>query len=145
MHTSDFLTPADTGDSLSYQMAGLYLLMRTALLRVIGALTRKRRQLSKRPQALWAHSMAPASNQVESQTSLDEVHSLTAGQSNRLTAGIVTVLASVMLVLPILVLYLVHSMAIKVGLVFVFTVLMAAVTTFGLYMNADRVLAITTA
>ena len=89
--------------------------------------------------------MAPASNQVESQTSLDEVHSLTAGQSNRLTAGIVTVLASVMLVLPILVLYLVHSMAIKVGLVFVFTVLMAAVTTFGLYMNADRVLAITTA
>ena len=59
--------------------------------------------------------------------------------------SVLTVLSSVLPVIPIVVLYVVHSQPVRVGLVFVFTLILAAVITFGLNMRAERVIAITTA
>jgi hypothetical protein len=48
-------------------------------------------------------------------------------------------------VLPIIVLFFISSLLVRIGLVFVFTAVFAAVLVFGLNLAPDTVLAITTA
>ena len=76
---------------------------------------------------------------------VDEVESLGARQFQQMGNGTLTVLASVLPVLPIVVLFAVRPLAVRIGLVFLFNVLLSATATFGLHINAERVLAITTA
>lgn len=57
--------------------------------------------------------------------------------------GMVTVTASIFPVLPILLFYFLESALIRVILVLIFTALFAATLTFGMHLEADRVLAIT--
>lgn len=57
--------------------------------------------------------------------------------------GIITVIASIFPVLPILIFYFLESTLIRVILVLVFTALFAATMTFGMQLKADRVLAVT--
>ena len=62
----------------------------------------------------------------------------------RLVNCVVTVIASVLLVLPIVILYVVKDMTARVGLVFAFTVLLSGILSFGLNMNAEKVIMIAT-
>ena len=75
----------------------------------------------------------------------NEVESLGAREYQQMLNGTLTVLASILPVLPIVVLFVVRPLAVRIGLVFLFTLLLAATATFGMHISAERVLAITTA
>ena len=57
----------------------------------------------------------------------------------------VTVISSVLPVLPILMLLWVQHLLVRIGLILVFTVVFAALLVFGMHMDSDKVLAVTTA
>jgi predicted RND superfamily exporter protein len=113
---TDYIAVADTGDALSNHFARIFLRLRALLRR-------------------WS-SLEASTNTVES---LNEIH------FKRMMNGTLAVVASVLPVLPIVVLFLVRSQSVRIGLVVIFTVMLSAVSTFGLHINAERTMAITTA
>lgn len=112
----DYVAVAETGDGLSSRLAWLYLALR---------------RLSR-------HRLKGTSQE-------DELESLGPRGFQHIVNGTLTVLASMLPVVPIVVLFVVRPLAVRIGLVFLFTILLSATATFGLQINAERVLAITTA
>ena len=94
-----------------------------------------------------ANEEEPASESGDDETepSPDLVKSLTFAQYQIIQYGVLTVLSSTIPLVPIVVLYVVRDPAVRVGLVFVFTMVLAAIVTFGLNMKEEKVIAITTA
>lgn len=113
---NDYCATAETGDSVSNRLALVYLAVRRTIRQKV------------RP------------------TEKDEVvESFGALEFQRFINGTLTVLASVLPVIPIVVLFVVRALPIRIGLVFIFTMILSAITTFGFQVNAERVFAITTA
>jgi hypothetical protein len=59
--------------------------------------------------------------------------------------GVATVISSVFPVLPVVILFFVPTLIVRLVLILVFTVAFAAMLVFGMNMNSEKVLAITTA
>lgn len=59
--------------------------------------------------------------------------------------GIMTVLSSVFPVLPIVILFFIDRLLVRLGLILAFTAIFAAILVFGMRLDPDKVLAITTA
>jgi len=62
-----------------------------------------------------------------------------------LAQGISVVISSILPVLPIVVLFFIKSLLVRIGLILVFTAVFAAVLVFGLKLGPEKVLTITTA
>jgi len=75
----------------------------------------------------------------------DKLHSISISLGSQLNRAIVTTLASMFPVLPIIVLFFITRLLIRLGLVLLFTVLFAFVLVFGLGIDSDKTLAVTTA
>jgi hypothetical protein len=73
------------------------------------------------------------------------VYSLEESARISVANGVITVLSSVFPVLPIVILFFIQRLIVRLGLILVFTVVFAAVLVFGMNVNSDKVLAITTA
>ena len=131
LSAGDYIAAADTGDARSYMLGRWVLRIRDK----IGKITYHRQH----------DPGGKGQNCTEKQMPADVVESLDADQTMKVTNGVLTVVASTLPILPVVGLYLVKSLAIRVGLVFVFTMVMSAVTTFGLSINAEKTIAITTA
>lgn len=58
--------------------------------------------------------------------------------------GVLTVISSVFLVLPVVIIFFIPRLIAKLALILMFTVVFAGVLVFSMHMNSDRVLAITT-
>jgi hypothetical protein len=63
----------------------------------------------------------------------------------KIADGLVTVVASICPVLPIVILFLIHSLLVRLVMILVFTAVFALILVFGMYMKSDKVLAVTTA
>lgn len=77
--------------------------------------------------------------------SSDRVYHVHSSEDGRLSQGISVVVSSVLPVLPIVVLFFIKSLLVRIGLVLVFTAAFAAALVFGLKLRPEQVLAITTA
>jgi hypothetical protein len=153
----DYVAAASTGDAISYLAASWLLQAQKGAASVLSSAQTWRLKLSSNAHASnlrtgnKLRSDAEVGAAVEGKdfgyqnTSIDEISSFGADGFGRLTNGLLTVLASALLVVPIVILSVIKNPTIKVGLVFVFTMLMSAIASFGLSMNAEKVLAITTA
>jgi hypothetical protein len=75
----------------------------------------------------------------------DRVYGLTSSSQDRVTNGLVTVISSICPVLPIVILFFIHDLLIRLGMILVFTAIFASIFVFGMQMRSDKVLAITTA
>jgi len=75
----------------------------------------------------------------------DRVYSLTASSQDRVTNGLVTVISSICPVLPIVILFFIHDLLVRLGMILVFTAIFASTLVFGMQMRSDKVLAVTTA
>lgn len=75
----------------------------------------------------------------------DHVYSLADSSRQWMANGIMTVISSVFPVLPIVILFFVERLLIRLGLILVFTAVFSAVLVFGMRMEPDKVLTITTA
>lgn len=141
----DFFAVADTGNYLAYWLGIWYCaLRRKAQLTLQNAKGLMRRCCARKPHA----SNSSASNNAhdpEKASDVNQIQSLSDNGADRITSGVVTILASVLLVVPIYALYVVHRLKVRLGLVCLFTVLLAAMTTFALRMSTEKVLAISTA
>jgi hypothetical protein len=73
------------------------------------------------------------------------VYSLPEASQAFIANGIMTVISSVLPVLPIVILFLINRPLVRLGLILVFTALFAAILVFGMRLDPDKVLAITTA
>lgn len=74
-----------------------------------------------------------------------QVYSLPEASQAFVANGIMTVISSVFPVLPIVILFFIDSPLVRLGLILVFTALFAAILVFGMRLDPDKVLAITTA
>ena len=63
----------------------------------------------------------------------------------RVGNGVVTVVSSVLPVLPLVALFWVQHLLVRIGLIHVFTLIFAALLVFGMHMDSGKVLAVTTA
>jgi hypothetical protein len=75
----------------------------------------------------------------------DRVYHLNASQSGGFANGIVTIVSSVFPVLPIIILFFIRRLLIRLILILAFTALFSAILVFGVRLKPDQVLAITTA
>lgn len=75
----------------------------------------------------------------------DHIYYLNGSPEGHLGNGLVTVLSSVIPVVPIIVLFAVHHLWIRMGLILVFAFVAAAILVFGIHMKSDQVLAVTLA
>lgn len=73
------------------------------------------------------------------------VYSLPEASQVFVANGVMTVISSIFPVLPIVVLFLINRPLVRLGLILVFTALFAAILVFGMRLDPDKVLAITTA
>ena len=73
------------------------------------------------------------------------VYTVDGSSEGIIARGVSVVVASVLPVLPIIILFFVESLLTRIGLILVFTAVFAIVLVFGLKMEPDQVLAITTA
>ena len=73
------------------------------------------------------------------------VYSLEEPSRTSVANGVMTVVSSIFPVLLIVILFFIPRLIVRLGLILVFTVAFAAVLVFGMRMNSDKVLAITTA
>ena len=73
------------------------------------------------------------------------VYSLPEVSQTFVANGIMTVLSSVFPVLPIVILFFIHRLLVRLGLILAFTAIFAAILVFGIRLDPDKVLAITTA
>ena len=73
-------------------------------------------------------------------------HVYSLGDSSRaiVANGIVTVISSVFPILPIMILFFISRLIVRLGLILVFTVVFAALLVFGMNMRSEKVLAVTT-
>ena len=71
----------------------------------------------------------------------------TVGESTHewIADGIMTIISSIFPVLPIVILFFVNRLLVRLGLILVFTGIFAAVLVFGMRIESDKTLAITTA
>ena len=76
---------------------------------------------------------------------LDRVYSVNGSSEGRAAQGISVVISSVFPVLPIVILFFVERPLVRIGLILVFTAVFAAVLVFGLKLEPEKVLAITSA
>ena len=113
----DFVAVANTGDILSNRVASWML----ALVSLMDRLTKCERTIGT-----------------------DRVHSFAGRGYQRIINTMTTIVATVLLVAPIVVLYAVKDMTTRVGLIFVFTVLLSGALSFVLSMNVEKVIMITT-
>jgi len=74
-----------------------------------------------------------------------QVYSLPEASQAFIANGMMTVISSVFPVLPIVILFFINRLLVRLGLILVFTAIFAAVLVFGMRMDPDKVLAITTA
>jgi hypothetical protein len=74
-----------------------------------------------------------------------QIYSLEESPRKGVANGVVTVISSILPVLPILMLLWVQHLLVRIGLILVFTVVFAALLVFGMHMDSDKVLAVTTA
>lgn len=143
-----FITTTITGDRILYFAGTLYLAAAhyvTVFLHRIESLGTKVTTQEPQPSAPASTNQSDPAPDEENNIQENGIYSLSGATETKMTASVVTVVASALLVVPILVLYFVPSLGARLALVFVFTVLMAAVMTFGLALNAEKVLAISTA
>ena len=75
----------------------------------------------------------------------DHIFSLRDSVKRNITFGFLTAIASVFPVLPVVILFFVHQLLIRLVLIMVFTAIFALVLVFGMQLGSDKVLAITTA
>jgi hypothetical protein len=75
----------------------------------------------------------------------NRVYHLNASSSGGFANGIVTIVSSVFPVLPIIILFFIHRLLIRLILILAFTALFSAILVFGVRLKPDQVLAITTA
>ena len=75
----------------------------------------------------------------------DHVYSLADSSQQWMANGVMTVISSVFPVVPIVILFFVERLLTRLGLILVFTAVFSAVLVFGMRMEPDKVLAITTA
>jgi hypothetical protein len=73
------------------------------------------------------------------------VYSLPEASQAFVANGIMTVISSVFPVLPIIILFFINRPLVRLGLILVFTALFAGILVFGVRLDPDKVLAITTA
>jgi hypothetical protein len=73
------------------------------------------------------------------------VYGLAGSTPERIASGIVTVVASICPVLPIVILFFIPSPLVRLGMILVFTAILTFVLVFGMQMRPDKVLAVTTA
>lgn len=76
-----------------------------------------------------------------------QYHIYSLEDSSRVKAanGVITVVSSILPVLPLMVLFWIQHLFVRIGLILVFTVVFAALLVFGMHMDSDKVLAVTTA
>ena len=74
-----------------------------------------------------------------------QMYSLEESSQKGVANGMVTVISSVLLVLPILMLPGIQHLPAWIGLILMFTVVFAALRAFGMHMDSEKVLAVTTA
>lgn len=77
--------------------------------------------------------------------SSDRVYHVDSSEDASLAQGISVVISSILPVLPIVVLFFIKSLLVRIGLILVFTAVFAAVLVFGLKLGPEKVLTITTA
>lgn len=70
---------------------------------------------------------------------------MTASSQDRVTNGLVTVISSICPVLPIVILFFIHDLLVRLGMILLFTAIFASILVFGMQMRSDKVLAVTTA
>ena len=75
----------------------------------------------------------------------NRVYGLTSSSQDRVTNGLVTVISSICPVLPIVVLFFIHDLLVRLGMILVFTAIFASILVFGMQIRSDKVLAVTTA
>lgn len=75
----------------------------------------------------------------------DHVYSLADSSQRWMANGIMTVTSSVFPVVPIVILFFVERLLVRLGLILVFTAVFSAVLVFSMRIEPDKVLAITTA
>jgi hypothetical protein len=81
----------------------------------------------------------------DSSTSPDHIFALAASMEGWIASGIMTVVSSVFPVLPIVILFFVKRLLIRLILILIFTGVFAGTLVFGMHMDPDKTLAITTA
>lgn len=74
-----------------------------------------------------------------------QIYSLEESSRKGVANGVVTVISGVRPVLPILMLLWAQHLLVRIGLILVFTVVFATLLVFGMHMDSDKVLAVTTA
>ena len=75
----------------------------------------------------------------------DKLHTISSGVKMRMDRAIVTTISSMFPVLPIMILFFINQLLVRLGLVLLFTVLFAFVLVFGLGIDPEKTLAVTTA
>ena len=75
----------------------------------------------------------------------NKLHSISSGVKLRMDRAIVTTISSMFPVLPIMILFFINQLLVRLGLVLLFTVLFAFVLVFGLGIDPEKTLAVTTA
>jgi hypothetical protein len=73
------------------------------------------------------------------------IYGLTGSSQDRVANGLVTVISSTCPVLPIVILFFIPSLLVRLGMILVFAAVFASILVFGMQMRSDKVLAVTTA
>lgn len=71
--------------------------------------------------------------------------SVDGSEGGGIAQGLAVVVSSVFPVLPVVVLFFIHNLLVRIGVILAFTALFAAVLVFGLKLSAEKTLTITTA
>jgi hypothetical protein len=75
----------------------------------------------------------------------DYIYSLNESFRQTMASGILTAVASIFPVLPVVVLFFISRLLVRLALILVFTLVFASALVFGMQLHSDKVLAITTA
>jgi hypothetical protein len=75
----------------------------------------------------------------------NHLYTVSASTQQWLANGVMTVLSSVCPVVPIVILFFITDLLVRLGLILIFTAIMAGTLVFGMGMEPDKTLAITTA
>ena len=75
----------------------------------------------------------------------DDIYALDERTQEWIASGVMTVVSSVFPVLPIVILFFVSRLLVRLGLILVFTAVFAGALVFGMRLEPDKTLAITTA
>ncbi|KAL9114907.1 MAG: hypothetical protein Q9227_001150 [Pyrenula ochraceoflavens] len=95
--------------------------------------------------SLWAEGLIKWLRFKSRRRSADTIYIVDTSSNSRIAQGISVILSSILPILPIVILFLIKSLIRRISFILLFTGISASILTFGLKMDADRVLAITTA